>query len=240
MTNDRISGFTILSAAADSILPGRDSVMCMTELTSLPDLVGANARDLVGRAVLDGVRIDGANLADLSAAQVRMLECALVECSAGALDLPGVTAVDVYVGGLTAQTFSFKDGEWRDATWAQVRVGAMLADGCEFADASMRDSRLDLWSLRGARIRRLTVTDCRIDTLDLSMATVEDLTVHGGSIGELLTDHARMARVDLADTTLGSVGHPGSLRGLVLSRAQIDDIAPALAAHLGIESRDDA
>jgi uncharacterized protein YjbI with pentapeptide repeats len=212
----------------------------MTELSELPDLAPAGARDLVGRAVLDGVRLDGADLSGISVAQTRLLECALVDCTADALDLPGVTAVEVYVGGLHAQTFSCKDGEWRDATWAEVRVGAVVADGCAFADVTVRDSRIDLLSLRGTRVRRLTARNCRIDVLDLSMATVEELTVHGGTVGEVLTEDSRMTRVDLSDTALGAVGHPGSLRGLVLTRAQIDDIAPALASHLGIELKDDS
>lgn len=210
----------------------------VTELDDLRDLAPATLRDLVGRAVLDGVRLDGADLSGVSVAQLRMLECALVDCTADTAELPGVTAVDVYVGGLNAQTLSLKEGDWRDATWADMRVGALLADGGELTDVTIRDSRIDLLSLRGTRIRRLTLSNCRVDTLDVSMAAIEDLAVHGGTVGELLSDGARMTRVDVSDTALGAVGHPGSLRGLVLAREQIDDIAPALAAHLGIDVRD--
>jgi uncharacterized protein YjbI with pentapeptide repeats len=210
----------------------------VTELSDLHDLTPATVRDLVGRAVLDGVRLDGADLSGVSVAQVRMLECALVDCTADTAELPGVTAVDVYVGDLNAQTLSFREGDWRDATWADMRVGALLADGGELTDVTIRDSRIDLLSLRGTRIRRLTLSNCRVDTLDVSMATIEDLAVIGGSVGELFSGGARMARVDVSDTALGAVGHPGSLRGLVLSSEQVDDIAPALAAHLGIKVRD--
>jgi uncharacterized protein YjbI with pentapeptide repeats len=210
----------------------------VTELSALHDLASATVGDLVSRAVLDGVRLDRADLSGVSVAQVRLLECALVDCKADTAELPGITAVDVYVGGLTAQTLNFKEGDWRDATWAEMRVGALLVDGGELTDVTIRDSRVDLLSLRGTRIRRLTLSNCRVDTLDVSMATVAEIAVHGGSVGELLSDGARMVRVDVSDTTLGAVGHPGSLRGLVLSSAQIDDIAPALAAHLGIEVHD--
>jgi len=210
----------------------------VTEIRDLPDLTAATVRDLVGRAVLDGVRLDGADLSGVSVAQVRMLECALVDCTADSAELPGVTRVDVYVGGLKAETLSFKGSDWRDATWAEMRVGALLVDGGELTDVTIRDSRIDLESLRGTRIRRLTLSNCRVDTLDVSMATIDDLAVVGGSVGELLSDGARMARLDVSDTALGAIGHPASLRGLVLSKAQIDDIAPALAAHLGIEVRD--
>ena len=94
----------------------------------------------------------------------------------------------------------------------------------------------DTVPLRGGRIRRPTVRNSRIDTLDLSMSTVDDVAFHGGTVGELLTDEARMTHVDVSDTALGSVGHPGSLRGLALAEEQLVGIAPALAAHLGIEA----
>lgn len=57
-------------------------------------------------------------------------------------------------------------------------------------------------------------------------------------MGELLSDGARMARLDVSDNPLGAIGHPESFRGLVLSSALIDGIAPALAAHVGIAVRD--
>ena len=78
----------------------------VTELDDLGDLASATVRDLVGRAVLDGVRLDGADLSGVSVAQVRLLECALVDCTAATAELPGVTAVDVYVGGLKAVSYT--------------------------------------------------------------------------------------------------------------------------------------
>jgi hypothetical protein len=234
MPIDRNSGFTILCAVTDTVPLRAGSVAHVTELSGLPDLTSAGRGDLVGQAVLDGVKIDGADLSGVSAAQVRLLECALVDCHADAVDLPGITAVDTYVGGLASPALTCRDSDWRDATWAHLRVGALLADGSDLTDVTIRSSRIDLLSLRGGHIRRLTVRNCRIDTLDLSMSTVDAVAFHGGTVGELLTDEARMTHVDVSHTELGSVGHPGSLRGLVLSAEQVSDIAPALAVHLGI------
>lgn len=148
-------------------------------------------------------------------------------------------AAEVFVGALSASTWRLKDSEWRDATWADIRVGALLADNSSMADVTIRGSKIDLFSLRDATIRRLTLSDCRIGTLDVSMSTIDDVAILGGTVGELLTDDARMKQVDVSRTDLRSVGHPGSLRGLVVSQAQTLDMAGALVTHLGIEVSDD-
>lgn len=183
--------------------------------------------------------LDGADLSGVKAARVHLIECALTRCHADTLDLPGLVAAEVYVGAFSAGTWRLKDSEWRDATWADIRIGALLADNSSMADVTVRGSKIDLFSLRGARVKRLTITDCHVGTLDISMSTIDELTVRGGTVGELLTDDARMKAVDVSATALSAVGHPGSLRGLVVSPAQLTDMAEALATHLGIAVSED-
>ena len=178
--------------------------------------------------------LDGADLSGVNAAQVHLIECAMTRCHADTLELPGLTAAQVYVGGVSVGSWRLKDSEWREGTWVDTRVGALMCDNSSLVDVTMRDSKIDLFSLRGAKIRRLSLTDCHIGTLDVSMATVDQLTVIGGTVGELSTDGARMKQVDVSGTNLRAVGHPGSLRGLVVSPAQMIDMADALASHLGI------
>ena len=211
----------------------------MTEREALPNLVPARPSDLVGMAEWDGMSLDGADLSAVNAARVHMIECAVTRCHADTLETPGLTAAEVYVGAFSAGTWRLKDSEWRDATWADIRVGALMADNASMVDVAVRGSKIDLLSLRGAKVKRLTLTDCHVGTLDLSMATIDELTVHGGTVRELLTDDARMKRVDVSRTDLHAVGHPGSLRGLVVSPAQMIDMAEALASHLGIVVSED-
>jgi len=207
----------------------------VTEREALPNLVPARPSDLVGMAEWDGMSLDGADLSAVNAARVHMIECAVTRCHADTLETPGLTAAEVYVGAFSAGTWRLKDSEWRDATWSDIRVGALMADNSSMMDATIRDSKIDYFSLRGAKVRRLTITDCHIGTLDLSMATIDQLIVSGGAVGELLTDGARMKLLDVSGTELHAVGHPGSLRGLVVSPAQVIDMAEALASHLGID-----
>jgi uncharacterized protein YjbI with pentapeptide repeats len=209
----------------------------VTEREALPDLEPALPAELIGKAEWDGRSLDGADLSGVNAARVHLIECAITRCHADTLELPGLVAAEVYVGAFSAGTWRLKDSEWRDATWADVRIGALMADNSSMVDVTIRGSKIDLFSLRGAKVRRLTLSDCRIGTLDISMSTIDELVIDGGAVAELLTDDARMKGVDVSNTELSAVGHPGSLRGLVVSPAQMIDMADALAAHLGIVVR---
>ena len=206
----------------------------MTEREALPDLEPALSAELTGRAEWDGRWLDDADLSGLNAARVHLIECAITRCHADTLELAGLAATEVFVGALAAGTWLVRDSEWRDATWADIRVGALMADNSSMTDVAIRGSKIDLLSLRGAKVRRLTLTDCRIGILDISTAVVNELAVEGGFVGELLTDDAHITAADVSATDLRSVGHPGSLRGLVVSREQMIDMADAFAAHLGI------
>jgi uncharacterized protein YjbI with pentapeptide repeats len=212
----------------------------VTELEALPGLDPVLPAALIGGAEWDGRLIDGADLSEVNATRVHLIECAITRCHADTLELPGLVAAEVYVGAFSAGTWRLKDSEWRDATWADIRVGALMADNCSMVDVTIRDSKIDLFSLRGTKIKRLTLSDCRVGTLDISMSMVDELTLDGGFVGELLTDDARMKLVDVSRTELHEVGHPGSLRGLVVSPSQVTDMAEALATHLGIVVRADA
>jgi uncharacterized protein YjbI with pentapeptide repeats len=209
----------------------------MVQREALPPLASGSARDLKKGATLDGVEITGVDLSGIRAGQVRLLEFAMTDCSADDLSTQGVRAVDTHLGSLQFQTWTAADGEWRDADFDHMRVGAWLADGTEFVDVTIRECKVDLLSLRQAKLRRVTLRECRIETLDLTDADVSDVVIDGGGIGDLITAGARMSDVDVASTVLDRVSHPGALRGLVMSDQQTADLAAIFADYLGIATR---
>jgi len=212
----------------------------MVDRAALPTLEHAGVVDLVSDAVLDGVEVAGLDLSGIRAARMRLLETAVVDCSADELDTAGLSAVDTFVGDMHLQTWKTQDSTWRDGHFAGMRVGAWLADGTEFIDVVLRDSKVDLLSLRGARITRLTIANCTIETLDVTEAQIADLTITGGAIGELVTANARMSNVEVSATELHLVSDPSYLRGLVISTTQLVDLAPVFAAHMGIAVKEGA
>lgn len=92
-------------------------------------------------------------------------------------------------------------------------------------------------NLRGATLADVLFEDCVIETLDLQGARAERLAIDGGAVAELLLSESTLVDVDLRATTLGSVISATALAGATIGLAQALDLAPALAAGLGIDVR---
>ena len=206
----------------------------MVDHASLPELEPAELADLLPGAMFDGVEFAGLDLSGVRAERVRLLETSVTDCSADELDTTKLDCVDTYMGSLHVQTWRCANSSWRDANFERLRVGAWLADGTDLLDVTINDCKLDLLSLRGANLRRVTLRDCRIESLDLTSAKVAEVVIEGGVIGELLTADATVTGLDVSRTELRMVGHAGSLKGLVMSEAQVKDLAFAFAEYLGI------
>ena len=60
----------------------------------------------------------------------------------------------------------------------------------------------------------------------------------GCTIGALSVTGARLTGFDLTGATLRTLRGVGSLKGAIISRDQLQEFAPLLAAHMGLEVRD--
>lgn len=77
--------------------------------------------------------------------------------------------------------------------------------------------------------------DCRFGELDLGSARATDLTFEGCSAERLAVTAAQLEAVDLTGLDLQALDGAGHLRGAIISPAQLIRLAPAFAAHLGVE-----
>ncbi len=78
---------------------------------------------------------------------------------------------------------------------------------------------------------------CEIDTLDVRAARLRSVTFIECTINELNVTEATLAQVDLSGAKLRSLIGVENLRGAIVSREQLIDLAPLLAAQLGLEVR---
>jgi uncharacterized protein YjbI with pentapeptide repeats len=156
------------------------------------------------RAGLDGVRLDAAHLIDSR----------FEACHAGELFLVGAS--------LTRVTFE------------GCRLGAVQAYDAELAHVTVRGGKLDYLNLRGARLREVLLEDCVLGDLDLGSAEVRRLTVRRCRIGRLDVTRASLTDTDLRGAELRAVDGLAGLAGATISEEQLVELAPALAAHVGL------
>jgi uncharacterized protein YjbI with pentapeptide repeats len=182
----------------------------------------------------DSVRFEGTDFSGAHAESHTFLECTL----------RGACLDDVHLEG----------SRWSEGAWERVHgvrvsiveasLADMVLDGCRLAavsawgstwrDVTVRGGKVDLLNLRGARLKDVAFVDCVVTELDLAEARVDGLTFEGCTLLEPTFGRGTYAGLDLSGATLRSPRGLAGLRGATLSRAQVIDLADALAAELGI------
>jgi len=177
------------------------------------DLEGQTADD----AAFLGCRLERCGLDGVSMRRARVSECLLDEIHATSLDAA--------------------DTVWRDSLMTVRRVGALLTIGATWSSVRVRGGRLDLVDLSGAKMAGVAFDGCSIGELDLGTAEARDLTLEGCQIELLDVTGARLVRADFTGAAIGAVKGVEGLRGASISASQMVDLAPQMAAHLGIKVR---
>ena len=178
-------------------------------------------RDFAGQAAADaaflGCRIERCRLDGLSMPRVRIAECLLAEVHAVSLDV--------------------SDSTWRDSLVTDGRLGVMTATGATWRGVRLRGGKLNFVDLRAARLTDVVFEACVIGELDLADAELRSVCFVASTVDEMNVAGAKLSAVDLSGATLGVLRGIGSLRGAIVSEAQLLDLAPLLAEHVGLEVR---
>ena len=147
------------------------------------------------------------------------------------------------VGSLLAEmrgtTVDFSDSTWRDSLVSGSRVGAMSLIGATWTGIRVRGCKLGFVNLAGARFENVVFEECEIGGFDARAANLISTSFVDCAIDELSIAGATLVAVDLSGARLRSLIGVESLRGAIVSHDQLLDLAPLLAAQLGVEVRRD-
>ncbi|WP_136518121.1 pentapeptide repeat-containing protein [Cellulomonas telluris] len=198
----------------------------------------ATADDLVPDADLDALTFEGLDLSGRDASGARFLECELTGCRADGLRLDHARLLDTTWTAVQAGDVRAPGSAWRDVTLTDVRLGALGTSAAEVVRLRVVGGKVDYLDLRGATVDGLHLERVTLGDLDLSGATVRKLVVVDCDVRRLDTSDARLRDVDLRGARLtGGVDGVGGLAGATISGDQLLDLAPLLAAHLGLRVR---
>lgn len=159
----------------------------------------------------------------------RVTQLAVTAWSAAGASIVGSVLEDVSVVALAA----------RESSWWNVEIGQSRIGSAELYDSMWRSVRfshckLGYLNLRGAKLTDVVFADCVIDELDLGRATANRVAFPGTRIGRLEPTGATLTDVDLRGASLAELGDLTGLRGASITFDQLLDLAPALAAGIGI------
>ncbi len=182
----------------------------------------------------DTVHFDQLAFDDASAANARFMECAFTQVSFQAGRLRRARFTHVWLRDVRMMGTCLAETSWQDATFTAAVIAGAEAYGAQFRNVTFRECKLDSVNFRdavlmdvafencllrevdfgGAQLTRMVCTNTRLDQTDFSRVTLDDVDLRGAELNITIT--------------------PGSLRGAIITSAQLMAAAPLLAETLGI------
>lgn len=194
---------------------------------------------LAAGEVYDTAHFDGAEVEDPDAEGARFLECAFTHVSVRGGRLDRARFSDVWLRDVRLTGVRLADSAWVDATVSQSALAGVAAFGAQLTRVVFSGCKLEAVNFRSARLTEVVFADCVLREADFAGATLARCSFVGSRLAGTDFTQASLQDVDLRGAELGLIVGPDSLRGAVLTTAQVADIAPLLAESMGIAVRDD-
>lgn len=177
---------------------------------------------------------DGVDLSGQDGRESRFVECAFSGCTLDETRLDGSHLVETTVEAARGTTVHLRDGSWRQVTWTDCRLGALLATGARLDGVTVRGGKIDFLALAGATVHELRLEGVWIGELGLGGATVRRLTLVDCRVDRIDAAGATLRECDLRGGQIAVVDGIAGLAGATISEDQAVALAPALAAALRI------
>jgi uncharacterized protein YjbI with pentapeptide repeats len=206
---------------------------------ALPHLIRFEGGGLEPRRDYDAIDFVDRDFTGQDASDARFLECRLQRCCLDGLSMQRARVVESVLAEVHGASVDLSDTVWRDSGISGSRLGAVTLAGATWTGIRVRRSKLGFVNLSGARLEDVVFEGCEIGTLDVRTAQLRSVGLVDCTIDELNVAGATLSKVDLSSARLRSLIGVESLRGATVSQGQLHDLAPLLAAELGIEVRPD-
>ena len=187
----------------------------------------------------DAVAFVDRDLAGQSADDARFLGCRLERCGVDGLSMRRARLIESVLVDIDGTTVDLADSAWRESRMTGGRIGAVMLAGATWHGVRVRGSKLGFVNLAGAALEDVVFEACEIGTVDVRSARLRSVAFVDCIVDELDVAGATLSKVDLSGAILRSLVGIGSLRGAIVGRGQLLDLAPLLAAQLGLDVRDD-
>ncbi len=204
---------------------------------SLPALASFDGDRLAASGDYDAVDFVDRDFTGQEADDARFLDCRMERCCLDGLALHRARIIGCLLTEVHGASVDLADSTWRDSHLVRARFGAMTLAGATGNGIRVRDSKLGFVNLAGVRLEDVAFDGCEIGALDARAAQLRSVTFVGCTIDELIVSEATLSKVDLSGARLRSLVGVDRLDGAIVSHGQLLDLAPILAAQLGLEVR---
>jgi uncharacterized protein YjbI with pentapeptide repeats len=169
----------------------------------------------------------------------RFLESAVTDCVFAGSDLRRARMNELWASGTRLTGVSLVESDWVDSALVGCSLAGVEAFGAILRRVVFRRCKLDSVNLRAARLHEVVFEDCVLRDVDFAEARLEGVTFPGSRLEQARFGRAVLKKTDLRGAVAVDLADGyDSLRGAVISSAQLLDLAPELARTLGIVVRD--
>ncbi len=180
-------------------------------------------------------RIECTGETDLSHAS---LEQCRVGGTAERVDLFGATLLDLEMTELRTAVLSLRETTIRRLRIHGCRLGTLDLSDARVAELEVQASRIDYLTFGGARIEDAVIVGTSFQTLDLPQATLTRVRFDDCRVDEVDSRGMNATDLDLRGLDALSYLDVNALRGATLTTRQVELLAPAFAASVGIDVRE--
>ncbi|UUE19178.1 pentapeptide repeat-containing protein [Microbacterium sp. J1-1] len=166
------------------------------------------------------------------------LEQCAVRADADAVDLTGATVIDVDMSGARIASLRLRDAGVRRMRISGGRIGTLDLSEARISELDLRDVRIDYLNLGASKVTDLEVSECTIRTIDMPQAELTRVRFSSTSTEEVDSRGMRAKDLDLRGLDAVAFLDANSLRGATLTSFQVQQLAPVIAAGIGIQIKD--
>lgn len=183
---------------------------------------------------LEALEFDGGDGESQDLTDVTFTGCRLHQVSLHEAALTGATFAESTLTEINAPVFSAPRSSWWSTSIERSRIGSGELYDTVWRSVVVQGGKLDYLNFRYAKLTDVVFTDCIIGDLDFSHAALSRVAFKDCRIGGLRASGATMKDVDLRANEIGSITDLAALRGAAIDEYQLQLLAPAMAAELGI------
>jgi uncharacterized protein YjbI with pentapeptide repeats len=187
----------------------------------------------------DGVHFDGLSLDEPRAASSRFIECAMTGVTVQGGRMTKARFRDAWLRDVRLVATGLGETDWTDVTVAESVWAGAEVFGAQLRRVTLRGCKLDSVNFRGTLLTDVVFEGCELLDVDFKDAQLTRTSFPGSRLTRTDLTGARMDAADLRYAELGIIIGPDSLRGAIISAAQLIHLAPVLAQTMGISVCDD-
>ncbi|GHJ34512.1 pentapeptide repeat-containing protein [Streptomyces sp. TS71-3] len=183
----------------------------------------------------DSVRFEALDLSGQDAGGARFMDCALGDCALDELRLTRARLLDSVLAAPRGVGAELVEATLRDVEVTDARLGGTQLHGAVLERVVIRGGKIDYPNFRAARLKDVVFEGCVLVEPDFAGARLErvefpDSTLRGADFSNAVLTDVDLRGTAVLDITRGV----DRLSGAVITPTQLLDLAPVLAAQMGV------